>query len=350
MRPQRFACWIFLAMTSLVACVKHEPSASVESVLRERFHSAYIAPYINGDVDGWMAVFAEDAVALHDGLPPLEGREAIRGFASAVATNFDIVRMEAKIDEVRRNGNWAWTRGRFEAEFRAMTPDAPPGVEGVRSGKFQLLWEKQSGGDWLVISDMGNSGPPTLPEVTADASLYYPCQSCHGVDGGGSEALEAPTIAGMDSDYLARQLRNFRDGVRGASLDDLPGRQMSLVAAVYTDDAQIDQLAAYVETMSPLPVQHVGSYDDASDAAEFEPCAVCHGIDGSGGATPGAPAINRLEDWYVRSQLQKFRSGVRGNNEDDVLGQQMRLASASLSDEQISKLTAHVSALSVRDN
>jgi ketosteroid isomerase-like protein len=147
--------WI-LAVGLLVSCAKNESAMDVLPDLEAEFQSRYIQPYVAGDIDAWMQVFADDAVALHDGLPPLDGKMAIRGFGDAVSANFLIEKLDAEVDEVRRDGNWAWIRGRFVAEFAAKSDAAPPGVAGERLGKFLLLWERQPDGSWLVIMDMGN--------------------------------------------------------------------------------------------------------------------------------------------------------------------------------------------------
>ncbi|MFB0988976.1 MAG: c-type cytochrome [Gammaproteobacteria bacterium] len=41
------------------------------------------------------------------------------------------------------------------------------------------------------------------------------CTTCHGVEGLGNIAIEAPRLAGMEAWYLKRQLENFRAGIRG---------------------------------------------------------------------------------------------------------------------------------------
>lgn len=127
--------------------------------LKIRVQNDYVAPYRQGDLDRWLEVFSIDVVALHDGLPPLEGKPAIRGFAETVAANFLIEKMTVTVDEVRLGDSWAWTRGKYDATFVAKTETAPPGVAGSRQGKFLLVWERQSDGEWRVILDMGNDSP-----------------------------------------------------------------------------------------------------------------------------------------------------------------------------------------------
>ncbi len=183
--------------------------------------------------------------------------------------------------------------------------------------------------------------------ATAIASneLFYSCQSCHEPDGSGNEAIGAPAIAGMDAQYLATQMRKFRDGIRGASIDDLPGRQMNLIASLITDDNEIDAIAQYVANMDRPPVKNTSMSGSDAGANLFVACAACHGEAGEGKTELNAPAINGFGDWYVRSQLLRFRDGSRGGHPDDHSGAQMRLASAGLSDEDIRVLSAYAATL-----
>ena len=62
-------------------------------------------------------------------------------------------------------------------------------------------------------------------------------------------------------------------------------------------------------------------------------CTPCHGTDGGGQANIAAPAIAGLDDWYVKAQLTKFRSGVRGTHPEDMPGMRMRPMSRTLERE-----------------
>jgi uncharacterized protein (TIGR02246 family) len=129
------------------------------------FAQKYMQPFNAKDMERWAEAFADDAVGMHNGLPPLEGRDAIFGFGDSVRANFDVAEIDAAIDEVRRAGDWAWTRGHYASQF---TPK--PGLEGLPSGrqtgKFLLIWERQPDGEWLITLDMGNgSGPPPGPDA-----------------------------------------------------------------------------------------------------------------------------------------------------------------------------------------
>ena len=103
----------------------------------------------------------------------------------------------------------------------------------------------------------------TLPDVPAEhtvqgdveegADIYVTCSVCHGVNGEGNAATNAPRQAGMSDWYLARQLRNFKTGVRGAHRADKYGQQMAMMAAFLSDDNAIDDVVAYINTLSGSP-------------------------------------------------------------------------------------------------
>jgi len=86
---------------------------------------------------------------------------------------------------------------------------------------------------------------------------------------------------------------------------------------------------------------------DAGRGAElFQLCVQCHGEDGGGDPVSLAPAIAGMDEWYVKAQLGKFRSGARGAHPDDVAGMRMRPMSLSLrDDEQVAAVAAYVASL-----
>ncbi len=53
-------------------------------------------------------------------------------------------------------------------------------------------------------------------------------------------------------------------------------------------------------------------------------CLQCHGAEGAGNASIGAPPLAGLDAWYLESQLLKFQSGARGAHPDDEAGLRMR--------------------------
>ena len=67
--------------------------------------------------------------------------------------------------------------------------------------------------------------------TNADEALYQSrCAACHGNSGEGLEAMSAPAIAGLDQQYLTRQLEHFRSGVRGSQTSDSQGVLMAQIS------------------------------------------------------------------------------------------------------------------------
>lgn len=94
----------------------------------------------------------------------------------------------------------------------------------------------------------------TPTTVQGDAArgrtLYAPCSACHGAKGEGSEALHAPAVAARTDWYLVTQLRHYKAGVRGAQPGDVHGAQMRAMVAVLPDDRAIEDVVAYINTLS----------------------------------------------------------------------------------------------------
>ena len=53
----------------------------------------------------------------------------------------------------------------------------------------------------------------------------------------------------MSDWYLARQLENFRQGIRGAHPQDFYGAQMRSMARALKDEASINDLLAYINAL-----------------------------------------------------------------------------------------------------
>ena len=99
----------------------------------------------------------------------------------------------------------------------------------------------------------------TLPDTPAETtitgdpvqgkSLYQTCSVCHGADGRGRQALNAPRAKGMSDWYMVTQLKNFKQEIRGAHRKDMYGHQMTMITASLADDQAINDLVAYINTL-----------------------------------------------------------------------------------------------------
>ena len=84
----------------------------------------------------------------------------------------------------------------------------------------------------------------------------------------------------------------------------------------------------------------------ARGPALFETCSACHGADGMGEQLAEAPALVGLSDWYLKAQLGKFQSGIRGTHHEDMEGLRMRPMSKALEEEgDVDTVVAHIVAM-----
>jgi cytochrome c oxidase subunit II len=97
--------------------------------------------------------------------------------------------------------------------------------------------------------------PDTRPDAVVGGNpdrgrkLYATCASCHGDKAEGIWATNAPRLAGMSDWYMARQLENFRQGIRGTHRQDFHGAQMRSMARALKDEQSINDLLDYVHTL-----------------------------------------------------------------------------------------------------
>ena len=170
-----------------------------------------------------------------------------------------------------------------------------------------------------------------------------PCTSCHMPDGAGIAAAGFPRIAGMNADYMARQLRDFAGGQR-------QNPTMMPVAKALT----APEIVAVADYYAGLPVPPVATEAAGSAGTEaaaelarvgdwskrsLPACTQCHG---SGGNGIGAafPGIAGQHASYIKAQLLAWRAGSRAN---DPLGM-MQTVAVALSEAEIDALAAYYAA------
>ena len=176
------------------------------------------------------------------------------------------------------------------------------------------------------------------------------CAACHGAAGEGNRALGAPVLTQLSTDYLARQLSHFVNGVRGAHPDDAAGKRMALSVANLSE-SDISDLAALITTELPPARPAATISGDAVRGEDYyvNICSACHSGNGQGNDALGAPALAGLNDWYLKSSYQSYLEGIRGTHPDDFYGAQMaRLAPALAKGDDIDDVIAFITALPPR--
>ena len=171
------------------------------------------------------------------------------------------------------------------------------------------------------------------------------CAACHAADGN-SIAAANPKLAGQFSEYIAKQLRDFK------SADGKPPLRQSAVMngmVASLSDADMKNLAAYYSKQTYKPAA-AADKDLAStgqklwrggDAVHGIPaCGGCHGPAGAG-IPAQFPRLAGQYAEYIAAQLTAFREGKRTNDMNGV----MRGVAAHMNDGQIRAVAEYAAGL-----
>ena len=176
---------------------------------------------------------------------------------------------------------------------------------------------------------------PVVAETTPAGDLDYgeeineTCAACHGEFGEGSIDGEYPRLAGLDSRYLARQLRNFKSRERinipmlpYATERELPEEDVRAIAAYLASIKLPSQLPpvdksefdAYERLQASKQVLNIARYTGdvvAGQRVYSKECAGCHGKDAGGDAGQLIPPLAGQHSLYLLRQVNRFRKGER---------------------------------------
>lgn len=94
-----------------------------------------------------------------------------------------------------------------------------------------------------------DSTPTISGDLARGEALFTTCGSCHGTDGKGIWSQNAPNLSGANDWYIARQLENYRQGIRGSHPQDLYGKQMTLISIMLRDEQAIKDVVAYINSL-----------------------------------------------------------------------------------------------------
>ena len=174
----------------------------------------------------------------------------------------------------------------------------------------------------------------------AQAIVNQVCAACHGVDGN-SPLSANPSLAGQHSEYLLKQLTEFKSGARSNPV------MTGMVANLSPDDMR--NLAAYYSAQIPkqmgakdkdLVAQGRKLYRGGNPSNNVAACAGCHSPNGSG-IPAQFPRLASQHADYVAAQLKSFRAGDRANDPN----QMMRATAIKLTDKEIAALAEYISGL-----
>jgi cytochrome c553 len=176
--------------------------------------------------------------------------------------------------------------------------------------------------------------------VQAGATKAVVCQACHGANGN-SNNPEWPSLAGIGADYIAEQLKNFKESKRNNPV--MMPNAMSLSADDMAD------LGAYFDSLTNTGLEADPSYWQAGqklyqggDTARGIPaCMACHGPTGHGNEPAKFPALRGQQSVYLAKQLNDYASGVRTTGPNGI----METIAKRLSPDDIRNLSSYLQGL-----
>ena len=195
------------------------------------------------------------------------------------------------------------------------------------------------------VSAVAANAPPAAPVMKGDpkqaeATVTQVCAACHAVDGN-SAAPANPRLAGLNYEYINKQLINFKSGERKSPV------MSGIVANLTPQDMQ--NLAAYYSAQQPkdakakdLNLALLGQkvYRGGVQGSGVPACAACHGAQGQG-IPAQFPRLAGQHTDYIYAELNKFRTGERANDGAKM----MRTIAAKMTDADMRAVATYIQGL-----
>jgi len=150
----------YLTAVLIPMCTSCAPTAEVVDVEAEaaelmRISREWSEIAANGDIEATLEGWAEHAVMMVPGLPPLRGKAAIREYVEAGSEipGFSI-RWEPLEAHVSASGDMAYL-----IERNQFTMEDSTGALITDSNKTVTVWERQADGTWKNVIDIWNADP-----------------------------------------------------------------------------------------------------------------------------------------------------------------------------------------------
>ncbi len=143
----------------------------------------------------------------------------------------------------------------FQIGARGTAPGDSWGMQMASMSKGIDL-KNESSLDLLVayIATFPDQIPPQtiLGDANRGEELYNACISCHGKKAEGMEEMAGPRLAGQNDWYLVQQIKKYQLGQRGYHNSDHGGRQMRAMTAVFSNDQEVIDVVAYINSLQGL--------------------------------------------------------------------------------------------------
>ncbi|OYW38001.1 MAG: cytochrome c4 [Hydrogenophilales bacterium 12-61-10] len=174
----------------------------------------------------------------------------------------------------------------------------------------------------------------------AESIVNQVCAACHAVDGN-SVAAANPKLAGLNAEYINKQLTEFKSGARKNAI-------MSGMVANLTPQDMLN-LAAYFSAQQPKPatskdqalaLQGQKIFRGGVMGAGVPACASCHGPQGKG-IPAQFPRLAGQHSEYIYTQLNAFRVEARAND----AAKMMRTIAAKMTDADMKAVASYIQGL-----
>lgn len=180
---------------------------------------------------------------------------------------------------------------------------------------------------------------PAKPDlVKGQASYEAVCAACHGADGN-STIVVNPKLAHQHPEYLLKQLNDFKSDKRADPV--MKGFAMMLSEEEMRNiSAWLAKQPAKTGFSSNKDLVLLGEriYRGGVPDRKIAACVSCHSPNGAG-IPSQYPRLSGQHADYTTKQLNAFRDGSRGNN------QQMTDVAAKLNDREIKAVADYIAGL-----
>jgi cytochrome c553 len=176
--------------------------------------------------------------------------------------------------------------------------------------------------------------------VETGATKAIVCQACHGANGNSTNP-EWPSLAGIGADYIADQLKNFKEGKRN--------NPVMMPNAMALTPGDMADLGAYFDSLTNTGLEADPSYWQAGEklyragdpARAIPACMACHGPTGHGNEPAKFPALRGQQSVYVMKQLNDYASGARPTGPNGI----MQTIAKRLSTDDVRNVASYVQGL-----
>ena len=193
----------------------------------------------------------------------------------------------------------------------------------------------------LCIAIVALSGADVSSAQTQDLDIEYGeeinevCAGCHGEFGQGSISGEYPRLAGLDAEYIAKQINDFKHRKRinipmipFANDRELPGDDVRIISEYLSqielptkldpiDEQNFDALERLYASKRVVNIKAYPGDVELGRKVYDKECASCHAKDGYGKKKKKAPMLAGQYSEYLLRQIQYFRSGDRTHDEEE---------------------------------